>query len=148
MADVPIGADGIERLLPHRYPLLLVDRVLEWKSFESIRAVKNVTANEPHFQGHFPGHPIMPGVLVVEAMAQACGILVVLSLGGEEAAGSRMYLAGITKARFKRPVVPGDALELDVKMGRRLRNMSRVEGRATVGGDLACSAELLVALDG
>lgn len=147
MSDKTLEAKDIEALLPHRYPFLLVDRVLDWEKDRSIKAVKNVTVNEPQFQGHFPGFPIMPGVLVVEALAQACGVLVKLSVGDKKIDDSKMYLVGITKARFKRQVLPGDTLVLEAESVRSHRNMAQMSCKATVDGELACSAELMMALE-
>ena len=143
---MPLEATDIEKLLPHRYPFLLVDRVLEFEESKWIRAIKNVSVNEPHFQGHFQGNPIMPGVLVIEALAQLCGILGKLS---DESLRSKtkMYLAGVSKARFKRQVIPGDVLTLEAEFVRTRQNVSQMSCKALVEGELACSAELLVALE-
>ncbi len=143
---LPIDVSRIQSLLPHRYPFLLVDRVVELVPNQSIRAVKNVTINEPFFQGHFPGHAVMPGVLVVEAMAQAGGLLSQLSLGDDAKAGRKLfYLVKIDKARFSRMVVPGDCLELVVQLKRQIRNMAIYAGRALVDGAEVASAEILCA---
>ncbi len=133
----------IRKFLPHRYPFLLLDRVLEVVSGKSLRAIKNVTVNEPFFQGHFPDHPVMPGVLLIEAMAQACAVLAAAELD-EAAADHRIYyLAGIDKARFKRPIVPGDQLVIDAAIVRRIRGIWRCQANASVSGALAASCELM-----
>lgn len=125
-------------LLPHRYPILLVDRVLEIEPKKRIVAYKNVTHNEPFFTGHFPGHPIMPGVLVIEAMAQTAGILLLHDL--EERDRKLVYFSGIEKARFRRPVVPGDRIRIEIEVERLRTIHSRFRGRATVDGQLAVEA--------
>ncbi|HET9122061.1 MAG TPA: 3-hydroxyacyl-ACP dehydratase FabZ [Acidiferrobacteraceae bacterium] len=129
--------------LPHRYPFLLIDRVTGCVPSKSLTALKNVTINEPFFQGHFPHYPVMPGVLVVEAMAHACAILSFKTLGelpGDEA----VYLfVGIDKARFKHPVVPGDQLKIDVTLDRKVQNIWKFSGTAHVDGKLCSSAELM-----
>ena len=142
-----LEADAIAELLPHRYPFLLVDRVLEWEAGKRIKAVKNVTVNEPHFPGHFPGYAIMPGVLIIEALAQTCGILMKLSIPAQMQGEGRMFLAGVTKARFKRQVIPGDTLILEAEFQRRHRMMAQLSCVAKVGEELACRAELLTALE-
>ena len=129
--------------LPHRYPLLMLDRVLELEPEERIVAVKNVTINEEFFQGHFPGLPVMPGVLILEAIAQAGGLLVMPEDGS--AAGKEFYLVGIEHAKFRRTVVPGDRLEIHVSLSRARRNFRRLAGRAEVDGQLAAEAELTLA---
>lgn len=125
-------------LLPHRYPILLVDRVLEIEPRKRILAYKNVTFNEPFFLGHFPGHPIMPGVLVIEAMAQTAGILLLHDL--EDREDKLIYFSGIEKARFRRPVLPGDRLTMEIEVERLRTVHSRFRGRATVDGQLAVEA--------
>ena len=144
---LPIGIETIQKLLPHRYPFLLVDRVLTLHPDVSIHAYKNVTANEPFFQGHFPGHPVMPGVLIIEALAQASGLLVGLSRGDTD--GGRgddlYYLVKVDKARFNRIVGPGDRLDLHVTMRRMLRGMGLFEARALVDGIVVASCELMCA---
>jgi 3-hydroxyacyl-[acyl-carrier-protein] dehydratase len=134
----------IQRILPHRYPFLLVDRVVEVTIDKSLKAYKNVSINESFFQGHFPGHPVMPGVLIVEALAQAAALLAFKSMG-EEGAGV-VYLVGIDGVRFRRPVVPGDRLDLDVTVLRRKARILKVRGEASVGGQLCCEAELMATL--
>lgn len=136
----------IMRHLPHRYPFLLVDRVLELVPNEKVVAIKNVTMNEPHFPGHFPHHPVMPGVLIIEAMAQAAGLLAFRSSGKETTENSVIYFVGIDNARFKRPVVPGDQLRLEAKITKNMRGIWKFEARALVGEQLACEAELMCTL--
>ena len=131
----------ILKLLPHRYPLLLVDRVLEIEPGKRIKAIKNVTANEPHFTGHFPGAPIMPGVLILESMAQ-CGALMFLQ-DVPDRDKRLFYFGGVDKARFRRPVVPGDQLVLDVECIQRRSNSARIRGVATVDGNIVAEAEIL-----
>jgi 3-hydroxyacyl-[acyl-carrier-protein] dehydratase len=132
--------------LPHRYPFLLVDRVLELEEGKRILALKNVTMNEPFFPGHFPHHPVMPGVLIVEAMAQAAALLSFKSMGIKPDENSVVYFAGIDNARFKRPVVPGDQLLFDVEITHGKRNIYKYKGVARVGGEVAAEAELMCAL--
>src|SRR6476469_8486352 len=144
MSELDIGM--IRRLLPHRYPMLLVDRVLDWEAGKFIRGVKNVSINEPFFQGHFPSYPVMPGVLVIEAMAQVAGLLTMLS-GVARRDGTQLVLfAGIDDARFKRPVVPGDTLMLEAHLERAVRSVGRFRTKATVDGQLVCEAQLLAAI--
>lgn len=133
----------IKNLLPHRYPFLLVDRVTEAVVGESLVALKNVTVNEPFFEGHFPHRPVMPGVLILEAMAQASAILASFDLDKIDNINRLYYFVGIDKARFKRPVEPGDQLIFDVKLVRRIKNMWKCEGIATVDGEIAAKAELM-----
>jgi 3-hydroxyacyl-[acyl-carrier-protein] dehydratase len=136
------------KYLPHRYPMLLIDRVLDYTKDETLTAIKNVTINEPFFQGHFPYHPVMPGVLIVEAMAQACGILSIKSMDTLPNENSVYYFVGIDKARFKRPVTPGDQLRIQVQIKRKMRGIWQFEGEAYVGEDLCCSAELMCTFKG
>ncbi len=137
---------GILRHLPHRYPFLLIDRVLSIEPGERVTALKNVTINEPYFQGHFPGVPVMPGVLIIEAMAQAAGILAFRTLGGGTEEKKLIYFAGIDNARFKRPVVPGDQLVIEATMGRVVRSVGKFTALARVGDALAAEAEFMAAL--
>ena len=139
-----LDASAIEKLIPHRYPFLLVDRVLDWTPGQSLSARKNVTANEPQFQGHFPGNPVMPGVLIIEALAQAGCLLSQLSFDGE---GERplYYLAGVDAARFKRPVVPGDVLDLGIEVEKTRRGMWWYKGEARVAGAIAATATIMSA---
>ena len=143
---LPIDVTRIQAVLPHRYPFLLVDRVLELAPGKRIRAIKNVTINEPFFQGHFPGMPVMPGVLVVEAMAQAGGLLTQLSNPAAAAKSDKLfYLVKVDNARFSRMVVPGDVLDIEVTLKRTIRNMAQYIGVARVDGKEAASAEILCA---
>ena len=138
----------VMKYLPHRPPFLLVDQVLEMVEGESIIALKNVTMNENYFVGHFPNRPVMPGVLIVEALAQAAGILAYKSTNTLPSDGVLYLFAGIDNARFRRVVEPGDQLRLEVKVLRAKRDMWKLEGKALVDGELACSAELLSARRG
>lgn len=141
---LPIDVTGIQQLLPHRYPFLLVDRVVEFEAGKRVLCYKNVSANEAFFEGHFPGNPVMPGVLVIEALAQAGGILSHLSRGsGHE--GKASYLVKVDEARFSRMVVPGDRLELDVSIKREIRNMTQYAATARVDGEQVASAHILCA---
>ena len=133
----------ILKLLPHRYPILLVDRVLSIENNKSIKALKNVTINEPFFVGHFPRRPVMPGVLVVEAMAQAAALLSFASLGHRPDDNAVYYFAGIDRARFKRPVEPGDQLVMDVELIRSKGGIYKFKGTARVGEQVACEAEIM-----
>ena len=142
---LPVDSAEIERLLPHRYPFLLVDRVVEIEKDKRVLAYKNVTCNEPFFTGHFPGHPVMPGVLVIEALAPAGGLLAQLSRAPGAGDGQTFYLVKVDNAKFSRMVVPGDRLELDVELRRRIRNMAQYVGIARVDGEQAACAEILCA---
>ena len=142
---LPVRSDEIERLLPHRYPFLLVDRVVEFEKDKRVLANKNVSCNEPFFTGHFPGHPVMPGVLVVEALAQAGGLLTQLSRDPGAGDGQTFYLVKVDNAKFSRMVVPGDKLELEVELKRRIRNMAQYAGIARVDGEQVACAEILCA---
>ena len=141
---LPIHVTEIQKLLPHRYPFLLVDRVVALDPHKSIVALKNVSINEPFFQGHFQGHPVMPGVLVIEALAQAGGLLTQLSRG-TVADNKLFYLVKIDNARFSRMVVPGDVLELHVQIKRIIRTMTFYTCVARVGGEEVASADVLCA---
>ncbi|MEN9774927.1 MAG: 3-hydroxyacyl-ACP dehydratase FabZ [Pseudomonadota bacterium] len=132
--------------LPHRYPFLLVDRVLELEPGRRIVALKNVTMNEPYFVGHFPHMPVMPGVLQIEALAQAAGILSFQTMGKVSDDRSVYYFVGIDGARFKRPVVPGDQLRLEVEITRVARSIWKYSGRATVDGQISAEADLMCTL--
>ena len=140
----PIELKEIIKILPHRYPMLLIDRVLSYTLEPEITltAIKNVTINEPFFPGHFPGDPVMPGVLIIEALAQACGILAHVALATEDIGGI-YYLVKIDKAKFNRMVIPGDQLVMEVKQTRIMRGMGKYEARATVNGERTASCELL-----
>lgn len=140
-----MDVNEIREYLPHRYPFLLVDRVLELEKGASIVAIKNVTVNEPFFNGHFPDHPVMPGVLIVEAMAQAAGILGFKTMGKKPQDGSIYYFVGADKLRFKRPVVPGDQLKLEASILSEKRGIWKFEVRASVDGDTVSSATILCA---
>lgn len=130
-------------MLPHRYPFLMVDKVLELEKNVRIRALKNVTINEPFFQGHFPGRPVMPGVMMLEALAQAAALLAFETMGNAADENSVYYFVGIDGARFKRPVEPGDQLFLDVFMDRNKGGIYKFKARAMVGEELAVEAELM-----
>lgn len=135
----------ILKFLPHRYPFLLIDRVIEMDMGKSLVAIKNVTINEAYFNGHFPARPVMPGVLILEAMAQAGGVLAYKSTNTSPEDGTLYYFAGVDNARFRRVVEPGDQLRLQVKVLKSRRNIWVLEGKAYVGEELACSAELMSA---
>lgn len=131
--------------LPHRYPFLLIDRVVDYTIGESLTAIKNVTVNEPFFPGHFPHRPVFPGVLMLEALAQATGILSFKTTEDLPSEDSLYYFAGIDNARFKKPVEPGDQIVMTVKLLKRKRNLWRFEAEAKVDGKVVCAAELLCA---
>ena len=142
--EAPLGSSQIAALLPHRYPFLLVDRIVEFVPRERIVAIKNVTINEPFFQGHFPGAPVMPGVLILEALAQAGAVLL---LGEVPDRGSKLiYFTGIDAARFRRPVVPGDQLLLRMDVMKLRPRNCKMRGVATVDGELAAEAEIMSAM--
>ena len=138
-----LEAKDILKILPHRYPFLLIDRIMELEPGQRIVSVKNVTINEEFFVGHFPGNPIMPGVLILEMMAQAGGVML---LTCEQHAGKLAYLAGVEKARFRKTVLPGDTLTSEITMLRGRANMGWVKAVARVGAKTACEAELAFAL--
>jgi beta-hydroxyacyl-ACP dehydratase FabZ len=135
---------GIMRRIPHRYPFLLVDRVLEFETRKRIVALKNVTINEPFFQGHFPGAPVMPGVLIIEAMAQSGAVLLLHDM--EDRDSKLVYFTGIDKARFRRTVVPGDQLRFTVEVLKLRSRTCKMKGTAEVDGNIAAEAEILSAL--
>ena len=139
----PWDSRQIQAILPHRYPFLLVDRILEIEPGRSVVGLKQVTAGEPYFQGHFPGHPVMPGVLIVEALAQA-GAVAVLSL--PENQGKIVYFAGIDAFRFRRPVGPGDSLRLEVTLDRLRSSAGRGQARALVDGQVVAEGQIMFAL--
>ena len=141
----PFGINDIKRILPHRYPILLVDKVTDYTLTpeKTLTAIKNVTANEPFFDGHFPDNPVMPGVLVLESMAQACGILAYVALATEDNLGGIYYLVKVDNAKFTRKVIPGDHLLIEVQQTRILRGMGRYEARVSVNGERTASCELL-----
>jgi 3-hydroxyacyl-[acyl-carrier-protein] dehydratase len=141
-----IDVREIMRALPHRYPFLLVDRVLELEADKRIRAIKNVTINEPFFAGHFDGYPVMPGVLIIEALAQTAGIMAIRSKGdGERGENELFFFVGIDNARFKRQVVPGDQLTLEVEQITVKRGIAKYSCRALVDGQVACEADIMCA---
>ena len=143
----PLNIKEIMDLLPHRYPFLLVDRVVDYTYTEEkkvLKAIKNVSINEPFFQGHFPGKPVMPGVLILEALAQATGILS-FKVIGKPKDDELYYFAAIDNARFKRPVFPGDQLVLDVELLREVKGIAKFTGVASVDGKVVCTAELMCA---
>ena len=138
---------GIQELLAHRYPFLLIDRVLEVVPGEKIKALKNVTINEPFFQGHFPGRPIMPGVLIIEAMAQVGGVLAYLT-GSVEQRNRLIYFTGMDKVRFRKPVVPGDQIIFDARIIKFRSKAAKMSGAATVDNQLVAAAELMASFGG
>jgi 3-hydroxyacyl-[acyl-carrier-protein] dehydratase len=142
----PMTFEEIKEYLPHRYPFVLLDRIVEWEANKHLVALKNVTANEPFFQGHFPHYAVMPGVLIIEAMAQAAAMLGLLSLGHKDDGKSVYYFVGIDGARFKRPVRPGDQLVIAVEQLRLSRGIGKFKAVARVDGAVATEAELLCAL--
>ncbi|MCK9539402.1 3-hydroxyacyl-ACP dehydratase FabZ, partial [Dokdonella sp.] len=141
--ELPMNVEQIAAMLPHRYPFLLLDRIIACEPGKQITAIKNVTVNEPFFQGHFPSHRVMPGVLLIESMAQAGGVLTMLSRSLDAADSLVFYLVRVDKARFNRPVVPGDQLRLEVDYKRSLRNMSQFQCRALVEDTVVAEAEIL-----
>ena len=143
--SISLDIMGVRRLLPHRYPFLLVDRVLECRKGESIRAIKNVTTNEPFFPGHFPHRPVMPGVMIIEALAQAAGILAFITADVVPDEATQFYFVGIDEARFRKPVQPGDQLILTAKLERQMRGIWKFSTVAYVGDDEVTSALMMVA---
>jgi 3-hydroxyacyl-[acyl-carrier-protein] dehydratase len=141
-----LNIQEILEYLPHRYPFLLIDRVIECELGKRIRALKNVSVNEPYFNGHFPYYKVMPGVLIVEAMAQAAAILSFRTMGIKPDDKSVYYFAGIDRARFKKPVMPGDQLVLEVSIERTVRSVVKYAGKAYVGETLVAEAQLLCTL--
>ncbi|MCZ2075144.1 MAG: 3-hydroxyacyl-ACP dehydratase FabZ [Bryobacteraceae bacterium] len=135
--------EAIRRILPHRYPMLLVDRIIEIDA-ERIVGIKNVTANEPFFTGHFPEFPVMPGVLIVEAMAQVAGVLVLRQM--EDRDSKLVFLASIEEAKFRRPVLPGDQLRIEMKVGKRKATVAKMYGQATVDGVVVAEAQVMCKL--
>src|SRR5262245_58795767 len=146
MSDpIQLDINAVLRQLPHRYPFLLIDRVLECRPGESVRALKNVTYNEPFFPGHFPYRPVMPGVMIIEALAQAAGILAFVTAGVVPNEKTRFYFVGIDKARFRKPVEPGDQLILTAQLERQFKGIWKFSTVAYVGDDEVTSAEMMVA---
>lgn len=141
-----LDIDEILRHLPHRYPFVMIDRVLEVRLGEYLRAIKNVSINEPFFQGHFPHYPVMPGVMILEAMAQACAVLGFRTVGTSAATDNVYLFVGVDKARFRQPVRPGDQLLLEVRFVRALRNIWRFEVTGSVDGVEVAEAELMCTL--
>lgn len=135
-----IQASDIQEILPHRYPFFFVDRIVELEVNQRIVGIKNVTISEPFFQGHFPGLPVMPGVLILEVLAQVGGVLAYKSTSGEGKLS--VYLTGVDKAKFRKPVIPGDQLRLEVEVLQRREPFWKMQGRALVEGNLVCEAEL------
>jgi len=142
---VKLDIHGVMQRLPHRYPFLLVDRVLECVRGQSIRALKNVTYNEPYFVGHFPGRPVMPGVIIIEALAQVAGLLAFISADAIADPNASVYFVGIDKARFRRPVQPGDQLILTAQFERSLRGIWQLATAAAVDGEEVAHARIMVA---
>jgi 3-hydroxyacyl-[acyl-carrier-protein] dehydratase len=145
LIQTPIESAEIMKILPHRYPLLLIDRVMSYtlEPEKTLTAIKNVSINEPFFQGHFPTTPVMPGVLILEAMAQACGVLAHVALATEGEVGGIYYLVKIDNAKFARKVVPGDQLVLEVKQTRIMRGLGKYEARCSVDGQRTASCDIL-----
>lgn len=145
MIETPIEINDIKKILPHRYPFLLIDRVLSYtlEPEKTLTAIKNVTVNEPFFQGHFPGEPVMPGVVILESLAQACGVLAHVAQATTADEGGVYYLVKIDNAKFNRKVVPGDQLLIEVKQTRVMRGLGKYEARATVNGQRTASCEIL-----
>lgn len=144
-APQTMDVEEIKRILPHRYPFLLVDRVLDWELGKKIVALKNVTINEPFFMGHFPNNPIMPGVLIIEALAQVGGILALLSTP-EHVGNPAIFLMGLDKVRFRKPVVPGDQLIMELETLRGGKKFFKMAGKAFVDKNLVAEAELIAAV--
>jgi len=138
----------VRKYLPHRFPFLLIDRVLDYQPDATLTAVKNVTINEPFFPGHFPNKPVMPGVLIIEAMAQACAILSMKTLDIVPTEDSVYYFVGIDKARFKRAVGPGDQLRIQVAVKRKMKGIWLFDASASVDGEVCCTAELMCTYKG
>jgi 3-hydroxyacyl-[acyl-carrier-protein] dehydratase len=136
-----LDVNEIQKILPHRYPFLFVDAIVELERLKRVVGIKNVTINESHFQGHFPGKPIMPGVLIIEAMAQTGGLLLLQEVPDRE--NKLLYFVAVDGARFRRPVVPGDQLKLEIKVVAWRGDFCKLDGRATVDGQLAAEATLM-----
>jgi len=146
--ELPLNYEDIIKILPHRYPFLMVDRIIEMELGERIVGIKNVTINEPFFQGHFPGNPIMPGVLIVEAMAQIGGVLARLTILGEpdEESEASVFFMSIDKVKFRKPVVPGDQIRFELQALRTGSRVWKMGGKAFVGEDLVSEAELMASI--
>ena len=142
-----ISNHEIRTMIPHRYPFLLIDTVSDWVAGESLSGLKNVTTNEPFFQGHFPVRAVMPGVLIIEALAQACGVLLVKTLPADQTDKYLFYLTGVDNSRFKRMVVPGDQLVLDVTVIKNRGELWKFKTTAKVQGEIACSADITIVRD-
>ena len=140
MTKKQLNIEEIKNIIPHRYPFLLVDRIIEFEEEKSITGIKNVTSNEEFFNGHFPSHPVMPGVLIIEALAQTGAVLV---LKKPENKGKIAFFAGIDNVRFKRQVVPGDQLKLEIEVIKLRSSMGKCKAIATVEGEIACQGELM-----
>jgi 3-hydroxyacyl-[acyl-carrier-protein] dehydratase len=145
--DKTIDISNIMELLPHRYPFIMIDRILNFVPGEKIVALKNVTINEPFFQGHFPGNPVMPGVLIIEAMGQAGAVLAVESLY-QEARGSLIYFMGMDKVKFRKPVVPGDQILFEMKFLKKRAKVFKMSGIAYVDKEIVAEAELMATFGG
>ncbi len=143
-----LNVNDIRKILPHRYPMLLVDKVLDWEAGKKITAIKNVTANEEFFNGHFPHYPVMPGVLIIEALAQTAAIFAFMSAGAKLADDAIVYFATIDNARFKRPVEPGDQLVMEAELIRNMRGMWKFKTVGSVDGQVAVEAEVMCAIRG
>ncbi len=143
MTSKSLDINQIKEYLPHRYPLLLVDRVLDWEAGKQITTIKNVTINEEFFNGHFPHKPVMPGVLMIEALAQSAALLAFLTMGQKPDDNAVVYFVGIDGARFKRPVEPGDQLKMQVEILRQSRGIWKFKASASVDGQLAVEGELM-----
>ena len=142
--QLPIEAKDIQKLIPHRYPFLQLDRITAFEPMKTLTAIKNVTMNEPQFQGHFPDLPVMPGVLIIEAMAQAAGVLAILSRG-ERKENEIYFFVGIDEARFKRQVVPGDQVQIHLDVITHKRDIGKFKATATVDGQIAAEAVIMCA---
>ena len=141
-----LDINEIQKILPHRYPFLLVDRILEVEPNKRVVGIKNVSANEPFFEGHFPGHPVMPGVLIIEAMAQVGGIALLKAADGTN--GKIMYLAGVDNARFRRPAVPGDQIRFEVEILSNRGKAAKFTGKAYIDGKVAVEADIMCMMMG
>jgi 3-hydroxyacyl-[acyl-carrier-protein] dehydratase len=145
--DLPFDIRAIMKHLPHRYPFLLIDRILTLVPDQSVTGLKNVTINEPFFQGHFPGTPIMPGVLIIEALAQAGGVLAMVSMP-DTSEGTLMYFMGLDQVKFRKPVVPGDQLILEVEILKKRGKVIKLSGAAKVDGQVVAEAQLMATFEG